>query len=64
MTNMELLLNSLAEEAATQLSKERNPEGLSENAGGGMSTLFLIIRKNGGYTEIDSPLYSTVYLVV
>ena len=33
MTNMELLLNSLAEEAATQLSKERNPEGLSENAG-------------------------------
>ena len=32
MTNMELLLNSLAEEAATQLSKERNPEGLSENA--------------------------------
>ena len=33
MTNMELLLNSLAEEAATQLSKERNPEGLCENAG-------------------------------
>ena len=33
MTNMELLLNSLAEEAATQLSKERNPEGLRENAG-------------------------------
>ena len=33
MTNMELLLNSLAEEAATQLSRERNPEGLSENAG-------------------------------
>lgn len=26
MTNMELLLNSLAEEAATQLSKERKPE--------------------------------------
>lgn len=33
MTNMELLLNSLAEEAATQLSKERKPEGLRENAG-------------------------------
>ena len=33
MTNMELLLNALAEEAATQLSKERNPEGLRENAG-------------------------------
>ena len=33
MTNMELLFNSLAEEAATQLSKERNPEGLRENAG-------------------------------
>ena len=33
MTNMELLLNALAEESATQLSKERNPEGLQENAG-------------------------------
>ena len=33
MTNMELLLNSLAEETATQLSKQRNPEGLAENAG-------------------------------
>ena len=33
MSNMELLLNSLAEETATQLSKQRNPEGLSENAG-------------------------------
>ena len=32
MTNMELLLNSLAEETATQLSKQRNPEGLNENA--------------------------------
>lgn len=32
MTNMELLLNALAEESATQLSKERNPEGLVENA--------------------------------
>ena len=32
MTNMELLLNSLAEETATELSKQRNPEGLSENA--------------------------------
>ena len=28
MTNMELLLNALAEETATQLSKERNPDGL------------------------------------
>lgn len=33
MTNMELLLNALAEESATQISKERNPEGLMENAG-------------------------------
>ncbi len=33
MTNMELLLNSLAEETATELSKQRNPEGLAENAG-------------------------------
>lgn len=32
MTNMELLLNSLAEETATELSKQRNPEGLAENA--------------------------------
>ena len=29
---MELLLNALAEETATELSKQRNPEGLSENA--------------------------------
>ncbi|MBP5382958.1 MAG: hypothetical protein J6Y45_06360 [Bacteroidales bacterium] len=33
MTNMELLLNALAEETATGISKQRNPEGLSENAG-------------------------------
>ena len=33
MTNMELLLNALAEETATELSKQRNPEGISENAG-------------------------------
>ena len=33
MTNMELLLNALAEETATEISKLRNPEGLSENAG-------------------------------
>lgn len=32
MTNMELLLNALAEETATQISKERNPEGLLQNA--------------------------------
>ena len=32
MTNMELLLNALAEESAAQLSKERNPEGLVQNA--------------------------------
>lgn len=32
MTNLELLLNALAEETATQLSKERNPVGLVENA--------------------------------
>ena len=29
---MELLLNALAEETATQLSKERNPDGLVETA--------------------------------
>ena len=33
MTNMELLLNALAEETATEISKQRNPEGLSENVG-------------------------------
>ena len=33
MTNLELLLNALAEETATEISKHRNPEGLSENAG-------------------------------
>ena len=33
MTNMELLLNALAKETATEISKQRNPEGLSENAG-------------------------------
>ena len=33
MTNMELLLNALAEETATEISKQCNPEGLSENAG-------------------------------
>jgi hypothetical protein len=27
MTNMELLLNALAEETATEISKQRNPEG-------------------------------------
>ena len=32
MTNMELLLNALAEESATQISREKNPKGLSENA--------------------------------
>ena len=31
MTNMELLLNALAEESATQISREKNPKGLSEN---------------------------------
>ena len=30
MTNMELLLNALAEETATEISKQRKPEGLSE----------------------------------
>ena len=30
MTNMELLLNAFAEESATELSKERNPEGLNQ----------------------------------
>ena len=32
MTNMELLLNALAEQTATDLSKERNPDGLTETA--------------------------------
>ena len=32
MTNMELLLNALAEQTATDLSKERNPKGLAETA--------------------------------
>ena len=32
MTNMELLLNALAEETATEISKECNPQGLTENA--------------------------------
>ena len=32
MTNMELLLNALAEETATEISKKRNPQGLTENA--------------------------------
>ena len=32
MTNMELLLNALAEQTATDLSKERNPKGLTETA--------------------------------
>lgn len=33
MTNMELLLNALAEETATEISKQRDPEGLAENSG-------------------------------
>lgn len=32
MTNMELVLNTLAEESAALLSKERNPKGLDQNA--------------------------------
>ena len=32
MTNMELLLNALAEQTATEISKARNPKGLGENA--------------------------------
>ena len=32
MTNMELLLNALAEQAATDISKERDPQGMAENA--------------------------------
>lgn len=32
MSNMELLLNALAEESATQLSKDRNPRGMRETA--------------------------------
>ncbi len=32
MTNMELLLNALAEQTATDLSKERDPKGISETA--------------------------------
>ena len=33
MTNMELLLNALAEETATEISKQRNPEGFPGTAG-------------------------------
>lgn len=32
MTNMELLLNALAEQTATDLSKERDPKGITETA--------------------------------
>ena len=32
MTNMELLLNALAEQTATDLSKERDPQGIAEAA--------------------------------
>lgn len=32
MTNLELLLNAIAEETATQISLERNPSGLRQNA--------------------------------
>ena len=32
MTNMELLLNALAEQTATDLSKERDPKGIIETA--------------------------------
>ena len=32
MTNMELLLNALAEQTATDLSRERHPEGIAETA--------------------------------
>lgn len=33
MTNVELMLNGLAEAAATEISKKRNPHGFAENAG-------------------------------
>ena len=33
MTNVELMLNGLAEAAATEISKERNPQGFVETAG-------------------------------
>lgn len=32
MTNMELLLNALAEQTATDLSKERDPKGMQQTA--------------------------------
>ena len=32
MTNIELALNTLAEASATELSKDRSPQGFSENA--------------------------------
>ena len=32
MTNVELMLNGLAEAAATELSKRENPKGFAENA--------------------------------
>lgn len=32
MTNLELVLNSLAEASTTELARKHNPKGLSENA--------------------------------
>ena len=32
MTNVELMLNGLAEAAATEMSKRENPKGFAENA--------------------------------
>ena len=32
MTNVELALNTLAEASATEISKQRNPQGFKENA--------------------------------
>lgn len=32
MTNVELMLNSLAEASATEISKQENPKGFSQNA--------------------------------
>ena len=59
MTNMELLLNALAEETATEISKQRNPEGLSENAGvakeGAELPKRLAKRSRSGSDAVSSP---------
>lgn len=57
MTNVELLLNSLAEASATEISKKENPKGYGENAD---------VARRGGHvakaarTQLESQLGHTV----